>query len=109
MGLDITIKSVKEIRCPHCGEFIMDKVENEVDSCGRGWYDILEEFGYYVPYEKRTEENDWYGKDMTLTDVQSLALSSYACDNHLYNWVEINILVNDSLDTGNKIVIDADW
>lgn len=109
MGLDITIKSVKEISCPHCGEFIMDKVENEADSFGCGWYGILEEFGYYVPYEKRTEENDWYGKDMTLTDRQALALSNYACDNNLYNWVEIDMLVNDSLGSENKIVIDADW
>ena len=109
MGLDIEIKSAKEIRCPHCGEFLTDKIEDEVDSCGRGWYDILEEFGYYVPYEKRTEENDWYGKDMALTDMQALALANYACDNNLYNFKEIDDLVNDSLGSGSKVIINADW
>lgn len=102
MGLDITIKikSVKEIRCPHCGEYIGIETIQSVDSCGRAWYDLLVQFGY---------DDEWYAEDMILTYVQALALSSYACNNNLYNWQEIDSLVSNSLDGNSKIVINADW
>jgi len=100
MGLDITIKSIKEIRCPHCGEFIEIKTIQSVDSSGRAWYDLLGQFGY---------DDEWYAEDMELTYVQALALSSYACDNNLYNWQEIDDLVSSSLSDNSKIVINADW
>ena len=40
------------------------------DSGGYVWRSFLESIGYYVPIDERTEENDWCGKDMTLTDNQ---------------------------------------
>ena len=59
MGLDITIKRRKAIRCPKCNEVVLEQDVDEVDSGGRVWYDILESFGYYVPYDQRTLANDW--------------------------------------------------
>lgn len=100
MGLDITIKSVKKIRCPHCGEFVVAKTTQYVDSFGRTWYDLLGQFGY---------DDEWYGQDMELTYIQALALASYACDNNLYDWPKIDALVSNSLDGNSKIVINADW
>ena len=41
-------------------EYCPDYVDiASTDSGGRLWYDFLERLGYYVPYEKRTKENDW--------------------------------------------------
>ena len=70
MGLDITVMERRDVRCPHCGEVITTVDVASTDSGGRLWYDSLERLGYYVPYEKRTKENDWYGKDMVLDNEQ---------------------------------------
>ena len=56
------------------------------DSGGRLWYDFLERLGYYVPYEKRTEKNDWYSKDMVLDNEQAKQLVDYAVKKEVYNW-----------------------
>ena len=61
MSLDITIKERKEFRCPDCGRLVTTQDIDAEDSGGRVWYGFLESVGYYVPYEKRTKENDWYG------------------------------------------------
>lgn len=71
MSLDITIMERKAVRCPHCGEVVNTVDVASTDSGGRLWYDFLEKLGYYVPYEKRTKENDWYGKDMVLDNEQA--------------------------------------
>ena len=71
MGLDITFMRRKNIVCPKCGEIVGHTTVDSIDAGGRGWYPLLESIGYYVPYEQRTEENDWYGKDMVLTDEQA--------------------------------------
>lgn len=59
MGLDITVMERRDVRCPHCGEVITTVDVASTDSGGSLWYDFLEKLGYYVPYEKRTEEKDW--------------------------------------------------
>lgn len=58
MGLDITVMERRDVRCPHCGEVITTVDVANTDSGGSLWYDFLEKLGYYVPYEKRTKEND---------------------------------------------------
>lgn len=109
MGLDISIEAYEPIKCPHCEETVAAKKVNGVDSCGWDWYKFLEPIGYYVPYEKRTPENDWYGKDMTLTEEQCRTLIDFVTAEHVYNCGAINFLVSCALRDGNKVVINADW
>ena len=109
MGVDITIKERKELRCQYCGRLVIEQDICEEWSSGRVWYDFLEQIGYYVPYEKRTDENDWYGKDMVLTEEQAIQLADFASNNQLYDHMAIECLVARALMRGNKVVINADW
>lgn len=109
MGLDITIEERTPIKCPHCGEIATFVKVNHTNSGGREWYKFLEPIGYYVPYDKRTPENDWYGKDMTLTDEQCRTLMNFVRKEHVYNCGAIGFLVANAIHNGNKIVINADW
>lgn len=109
MGLDITIMERKDVRCPHCGEVINTVDVSSTDSGGRLWYDFLERLGYYVPYERRTKENDWYGKDMVLDNEQAKQLADYAVKKEVYNWDGVEWIVTEALAHGNKVVINADW
>ena len=109
MSLDITIKERKEFRCPECGRLVTTQDIYAEDSGGRVWYDFLESVGYYVPYEKRTEENDWYGEDMVLNEEQAKQLTNLVSENHPYNARDVECLVASALLHGNKVVINADW
>ena len=111
MGLDITFTSYKPLLCPHCGEVVKQEVVDCADSDGRGWYPFLESIGYYVPYDERTEENDWYGKDMTLTEGQLKELYKFMNDNEidLYGGHSIRLLVMAALLEGETVVVNADW
>ena len=110
MSLDITIKERKEFRCPDCGRLVTKQNIDTEYSCGRVWYDFLKGVGYYVSCGKKlTEENDWYGKDMVLTEEQAKQLADFVSDNPLYNDQNIECLVARALRHGNKVVINADW
>ena len=109
MSLDITIKERKEFRCPDCGRLVTTQDVGAEDSGGRVWYDFLEPIGYYVPYEKRTEENDWYGLDMVISGEQAKQLADFVSDNLPYYTTSIYGLVTRALLHGNKVVINADW
>ena len=109
MSLDITIKERKEFRCPDCGRLVTTQDIDAEYSCGRVWYDFLESVGYYVPYERRTEENDWYGKDMVLTEEQAQRLADFISEYQPYYTTSIYGLVTRALLHGNKVVINADW
>ena len=109
MSLDITIKERKEFRCPECGRLVTTEDSGAEDSCGREWYNFLEQIGYYVPCGKRTEENDWYGEDMVLTEEQAEQLADFVFDNPLYNDQNIECLVARALLHGNKVVINSSW
>ena len=109
MSLDITIKERKEFRCSDCGRLVTTQDIDAECSGGRVWYDFLEPIGYYVPYEKRTEENDWYGKDMELTEEQAKQLVDFVHVHRPYNGMNIVYLVGVALMDGNKIVINANW
>ena len=109
MGLDITISERKEHRCPNCGIPVGHINIASTDSGGRLWYDFLERLGYYVPYEKRTKKNDWYGKDMVLDNEQAKQLVDYAVKKEVYNWDGVESVVAEALAHGNKVVINADW
>lgn len=60
-------------------------------------------------YEKRTEKNDWYGKDMVLDNEQAKQLVDYAVKKEVYNWDGVERVVTEALAHGNKVVINADW
>lgn len=109
MGLDIMVMEYKDIRCPRCGEVVNTVEVYGTDSNGSLWYDFLERLGYYVPYEKRTEKNDWYGKDMVLDNEQAKQLADYAVKKEVYNWDGVEWIVTEALAHGNKVVINADW
>ena len=109
MSLDIIIKEGKEFRGPDCGQLVTTQNIDAECSSGRVWYDFLESVGYYVPYEKRAEENDWYGKDMVLTEAQTKQLADFVSDKQAYNARDIEGLVARALMHGNKVVINADW
>ena len=109
MSLDITIKERKEFRCADCGRLVTTQDIGAECSGGRVWYNFLEQIGYYVPYEKRNEENDWYGQDMVLTEAQAKQLTDFDSDNHPYNARDVECLVARALMHGNKVVINADW
>ena len=109
MSLDITIKERKEFYCPDCGRLVTAQDIGEEYSGGRVWYDFLESIGYYVPYEKRTDENNWYGKDMVLTEEQAKQLADFVSEYQPYNARDVECLVAMALMRGNKVVINADW
>lgn len=109
MGLDITVMERRDVCCPHCGKVITTADVASTDSGGSFWYDFLEKLGYYVPYEKRTKENDWYGKDMVLGNEQAKQLVDYAVKKEVYNWDGVESVVAEALAHGNKVVINADW
>ena len=109
MSLDITIKERKEFRCPDCGRLVTTQDIDEADSGGRAWYNFLEQIEYYVPCGKRTEENDWYGEDMVLTEEQAKQLADFVSDNLPYHWVAINNLIASAMLHGNKVVINSSW
>ena len=109
MSLDITIREQQEFHCPDCGRLVTTQDIGAECSGGRVWYNFLEPIGYYVPYEKRTEENDWYGKDMELTEEQAKQLAQFVEDYQPNNYNEIEDMVARALMRGNKVVINADW
>ena len=109
MSLDITIKERKEFYCQDCGRLVTAQDIGEECSGGRVWYNFLEPIGYYVPYEKRTDENDWYGEDMVLTEEHAKQLADFVSDNQPYNARYSEWLVAGALMRGNKVVINADW
>ena len=109
MGLNITIKERKEFHCPHCGQLVTTQDIYAEGSGERIWYDFLESVGYYVSYEKRTEENDWYGEDMVLTEEQAKQLADFVSDNQPYNYMDVEGLVARALLHGNKVVINSSW
>ena len=109
MSLDITIKERKEFRCPDCGRLVTTQDIDAVSSGGSEWYDFLQGVGYYVEGDNPTEENDWYGEDMVLTEKQAKQLADFVSENHPYNARDIECLVAMALLRGNKVVINADW
>ena len=109
MSLDITIKERKEFRCPDCGRLVTTQDIDAEGSSGRVWYDFLQGVGYYVECDNPTEENDWYGEDMVLTEEQAKQLADFVCDNQPYNARDVECLVARALLHGNKVVINADW
>ena len=109
MGLDITFSRRKKVICPHCGTTVTHTTEDDYDSGGRVWYPFLESIGYYVPYDQRTEENDWYGKDMVLTDEQVKKAYEFIMENDVYDGREIANLIAVAVFEKEDIVVNADW
>ena len=109
MGLSMYVIRVKDLICPKCGEVVDTISMDEIDSGGRIWYPFLEEIGYYVPYDKRAEENDWYGKDMKLTKQQTDKLYKFVKKNRPLYSDEIMELVTSAQLEGQDVIINADW
>lgn len=109
MGFDIEIARYDVDKCPHCGMPIKDTRKDWTESGGLAWREFLEKVGYYVPYDKRTPDRDWYGKDMTLTAEQAKDLATFARDHDVYGWGSIEMLVDCAIENGDFVVINADW
>lgn len=104
MSIDTTIKERKGFRCPYCGQMVMEQDIGLECSNGRVW-----RFGYYMPHEKRTEENEWCGKDMVLTEEQAIQPADFVSNNQIYNGSGVECLAARALMRGNKVIINADW
>ena len=109
MGLDIDITRKTATICPHCGKVTGYKVVASEESGGKAWYPFLESVRYYVPWEQRTEENDWYCKDMTLTDAQVKELYQFLKETPMYQGNAIQNMVAKALLENDLIVINANW
>ena len=109
MSLNIRIKERKEFRCPDCGRLVTTQDIAEECSSGRVWYDFLQGVGYYAEDDNQTEEEDWYGKDMELTEEQAKQLAQFVSDYQPTYYDDIEVLVARALLHGNKVVINADW
>ena len=109
MSLDITIREQQEIHCHDCGRLVTTQDIGAECSGGREWYDFLQGVGYYVEGDNPTEENDWYGKDMVLTEEQAKQLVDFVSDNQPYNALYVECLVARVLIRVNKVVINAYW
>ena len=109
MSLDITIKERKGFRCPDCGRLVTTQDIDAECSSGRVWYDFLQGVGYYVEDDNPTEENDWYGEYMVLTEEQAKQLAQFVSDYQPTDYDDIEVLVARALLHGNKVVINADW
>lgn len=109
MGLDIRISRAKKRYCPHCNGEIDGEIVSSDSSGGRVWYDWLEKIGYYVPHEKRTEENDWYGKDMKLTAEQKIDLYDFVSTYCPHSTWNLAGMVAQALLENDDIIINADW
>ena len=111
MSLDITFTSCRNVICPHCNEIVKTEPVNCEYSGGRCWYSILESIGYYVPYDERTDENDWYGKDMTLTTEHTKQVYDFIKENSntIYKADSILNLILTAMIEEYAVVINADW
>lgn len=71
---------------------------------------VFESIGYYIPYEERTEEKDWYAKDMKLTHDQMIAALSFLKKNmDLYEADAIYDMIGGALYGNDAIIVNADW
>ena len=109
MGLDVRFIQRKKNVCPKCGEIVGYTDVMEVYCGGKGWYPLLESYGYYVPHDQRTEENDWYGKDMTLTVEQADEAYHFVKCNDLYDSDNVAKLIAYARYEKDDIVVNADW
>ena len=109
MGLDITFTRRKSIVCPACGEILGHIDVTSIDAGGRGWYPLLETLGYYVPRNRRTEENNWYGKDMVLSDDQVNEAYQFTKKTNLFGADALQSLIATDLCEKDSIVVNADW
>lgn len=109
MGLDIRFIRRKNFVCPKCGEVAGHTDEDVIDGGGEGWYPLLELIGYFAPIDQRTEENNWYGKDMVLTAEQAEYLYRFVRKHDLYGSDGLPELIALARYENDDIVINADW
>ena len=110
MSLDIRFTVKRDIICPHCGKVFKTEDGYSTKSGGRGWYPILEDLGYYVPYDKRTDANDWYGKDMVLTDEQLDEVYQFVKKHpDLYSATDVLGLIAMARYEKRSVAVNADW
>ena len=108
MGLDIRFIHRKSIVCPKCGEIVAQTDVDCIDGGGGGWYPLLESLGYYAP-EQRADEDDWYGKDMVLTEEQAKEVYQFAKKHELYGACRLPRMIAEAMYEKDSIVVNADW
>mgnify|MGYP004535759559 FL=1 len=109
MGFDIEIARYDVDKCPHCGMPIKGTRKDWTESGGPAWREFLKKVGYYVPYDERTPDSDWYGKDMTLTSEQAKDLAEFVKVYEPYQCISIVAMVDCAIENGDFVVINADW
>ena len=109
MSLSISVTQRHIFVCPKCGDVVGHTDVQFTSSGGRGWYEFLEKIGYYVPHDQVNEDNDWYGKDMTLSDETAREMYQFLQRSNIYNEGIIRSLISDALMENDSVVINADW
>lgn len=98
MSLDITVKTIKNFPCPHCGKSIPGfDIQNEYQTGGCVYYELLKKIGY---------DDGKYGKYVTLTEEQAkIACKEFNKNGDTFVGEGIaNAIVNEW-----SIVFEADW
>lgn len=73
---------MKPVKCPHCGEIVCYKNLDEEWTRGKEWMKLLEDIGYYTPYDdskSHAENFPYYADDMILSDKQIKTLLDQKC------------------------------
>lgn len=102
MGLNMEIKKVKEMKCPHCGEVAGYEALAIYYAGGLKWEDFLTKIGYY-------QSEEWYGKDKLLTESEARAMVEGVRSKDAGAYEELKSFVALALYDGNKVVINANW
>lgn len=102
MSLSVTVKRVKEMKCPHCGEVAGYETLDVYHTGSSEWENFLTEIGYY-PLE------EWYAEDKLLTESEVRAMVKAMRSKDIDVYKGLMSFVALALYEGNKIVINANW
>lgn len=102
MSVRVTVKSVKEIRCPHCGEIAGYETLKTYQTGGYEWEDYLTKIGY----------SPWGAQcagDKPLTEDEARAMVEVARGIDTATYKALKSFVAYALYDGIKIVINVRW
>lgn len=102
MSLGVTVKRVKEMRCPHCGKVAGYETLDVYHTGSSEWEDFLTRIGYYPSEE-------WYAEDKLLTEDEARAMVEAMLDKSAFNYQALELFVALASHEGNKIIINANW
>ena len=112
MSVSVRVKAMRPVKCPHCGEIVCYKNLDEEWTRGKEWMELLEDIGYYTPYDdskSHAENFPYYADDMILTDKQVKTLLRFLKKDKAHDHDTVWSVVNYAIKNNYKVVINADW